>query len=353
MSSENAAEPTVSRVRLGVIGAGWFVSRRHMPDIKNNKNIALTSLCRRDAEARARMEAAFGLPPDSGFDDWRKMLEQVPLDAVLIATPNDLHYEQAKAALERGLHVLLEKPMTIKTEHARELVELAKARDLRLAVALNPPHWAHCHRAKRSVQSEAMGSFESAAIYWTGAAQHLFGRAPRPEKMDGVVPPTHYREDPERNGGGYFADGGPHLVSELLWVTGLRAKRVTALMDAVPADMRVAICFEMENGAIATITSIGDSEFEQRRVRNVFGCANGTVAIIHPEFETHIHIKGVEPVRFREADLMPVASPVNNFVDAIQGRSKLFSPGEHGADVVQVVEAVYESAATGRTITIN
>ena len=352
MSTEGAVLEPVSQVRLGVIGAGWFVSRRHLPDVKDNKHVALTSLCRRDAEARAKMETHFGLPPNSGYDDWRKMLDQAPLDAVLIATPNYIHYEHAKAALERGLHVLLEKPMTIKSEHARELVELAKGRGLKLAVALNPPHWAHCHRAKRALQSENMGVFESAAMYWTGSAAHLFGRAPRPAKMDGVVPPTDYRADPEMNGGGYFADGGPHLVSELLWLTGLRPKRIAALMDALPADMRIAISIEMENGAIATINSIGDSQFEQRRVRNVFGSANGTVAIIHQEFETHIQIKGMEPVKFREADLMPVASPVNNFIDAIQGRAELFSPGEHGADVVEVVEAVYQSATTGRIVTL-
>ena len=145
------------------------------------------------------------------------------------------------------------------------------------------------------------------------------------------------------NGGGYFADAGPHLVSELLWITGLRPKRVAALMDALPVDMRVAISFEMEGGAIATITSIGDSHFEKRRVRNVFSASHGTISIIHPEFETHIQVQGMEPVKFREADLMPVAGPVANFIDAIQGRAKLFSPGEHGADVVQVVEAIYQS----------
>ena len=296
------------------------------------------------------MESHFGLPAGSGFDDWRAMLEQAPLDAVLIATPNYLHYEQAKAALERGLHVLLEKPMTVKSDHARELVAIARERNLKLAVALNPPHWAHCHRARRALHNEKMGAFESAAMFWTGSAAHLFGRAPRPADLPGIVPPTDYRADPEMNGGGYFADGGPHLISELLWLTGLRPKRVCALMDDVPADMRIAISIEMENGAMATICSIGDSQFEQRRVRNVFSSANGTVAIIHQEFETHIQIKDQEPVKFREADLTRVANPVSNFIDAILGRAELFSPGEHGADVVEVVEAIYKSAATGQTV---
>lgn len=350
MSIEGAVLEPVAQVRLGVIGAGWFVSRRHLPDAKAKKEVVLTSLCRRDREARARMEAHFGLEAGSGYDDWRTMLEKAPLDAVLIATPNSLHYEHAKAALERGLHVLLEKPMTLRSDHAHELVELAAARGRKLAVALNPPYWAHCHRARRAIQSEHMGTLESAAMYWTGSAAHLFGRAPRPANLPGVVPPTDFRADPAMNGGGYFADSGAHLISELLWLTGLRAKRVTALMDSTPVDMRIAIAIQLSNGSVATICSIGDSQFDQRRVRNVFGAANGTVAIVHSEFETHIQIKGMEPVKFREADLMRVPDPVSNFVDAILGKAELFSPGTHGADVVEVVEAIYKSARTGRTV---
>ena len=352
MSTNGTGLEVGPKVRLGVIGAGWFVSRRHLPDVAENKAVALTSLCRRDPAARATMEAHFGLPPASGYEDWREMVAQAPIDAVLIATPNHLHYEQAKAALERGLHVLLEKPMTLKSSDARELVALAAERGLKLAVALNPPHWAHCHRARRALHSEQMGPLESAALFWGGSAAHLFGRAPRPDNMHGVVPPTDYRANPEMNGGGYFADAGPHLVSELLWLSGMKPKRVVALMDEVPSDMRVAISFEMENGAMATICSIGDSQYEQRRVRNIFAGANGSVAIIHQEFETHIQIKGSEPMKFREEDLTRVASPVGNFIDAIQGHAELFSPGEHGADVVRTVEAIYESAGSGRAVNI-
>ena len=98
MSTNGTVLDPDARVRLGVIGAGWFVSRRHLPDAKAKKEVTLTSLCRRDSAARAKMEAHFGLPEGSGYDDWRAMLDRSPLDAVLIATPNSLHFEQAKAA---------------------------------------------------------------------------------------------------------------------------------------------------------------------------------------------------------------------------------------------------------------
>src|SRR5262252_6542005 len=124
-------------IRFGVIGAGWFASRRHLPDIVNNPHAVLASLCRRDAESLAKLAAHF--KPQETFTDWRAMLDASRLDAVLIATPHNLHFETARAALEQGLHVLLEKPMTVRSEDARTLCAIARERGLTLAVALNPP----------------------------------------------------------------------------------------------------------------------------------------------------------------------------------------------------------------------
>ena len=351
-STTNAEGNAESLVRLGVLGAGSFVSRRHLPDAVGNPRVQVSALCRRDAEARGKMAAHFGVPTEQAYADWQEMLDKAPLDAVLIATPNLYHYEMARAALERGLHVLLEKPMTIRSQDAHELVTLAKERNFHLGVALNPPFWAHCHQIRRALKDEKMGQLESAAMYWTGNAEYVFGRAPMPATGTGVVPPTLFRADPELNGGGYFQDGGSHLVSQMLWVTGLRVRRVSALMDATPTDLRIAMSLEMENGAVATITGIGDSKLSTRRVRNVWGASGGIVTVVGPEFDTDINLSGQEHRRFKEADLLPVANPVSNFVDAIQGRAKLLSPGEHGAHVVEVVEAAYLSATSGSVVTL-
>ena len=70
------------------------------------------------------------------------------------------------------------------------------------------------------------------------------------------------------------------------------------------------------------------------------------------EFETSIAVDGAENEVFREADLPPVSSPLVNFCEAIRGSAVLYSPSEHGAHVVDVVEAAYESAQSGRAIDI-
>jgi predicted dehydrogenase len=298
------------------------------------------------------MASHFAVPTECTFADWQKMLESANLDVVLIATPNALHHQQAKAALERGIHVLLEKPMTLRYVEAQELVALAKAQNRHLAVALNPPFWAHCHAMRRAYQAGELGEWESASMVWTGTADYLFGRAPMPQNLHGVTPPSLYRADPLLNGGGYFIDGGTHLISELLWVTGLRVRRVSALMDTLPMDVRVSLSFEMENGAVASLTSLGDSRFSGRRVAHLFAGSRGTVSVRGFDFDTCIEAEGAETQRFREADLPKVATPIANLADAIQGKTALFSPAEHGAEVVRVVEAAYEAARSGSTVTL-
>jgi predicted dehydrogenase len=342
----------LKKVRFGVIGAGWFACRRHLPDIQREAGAELAAICRRDPESRATIAAQFGLAERQCFADWQEMLAEVELDAVLIATPPALHYAQAKAALERGLHVLLEKPMTVRGAEAWELVALAEKQGLQLSVALNPPFWARSHQMREALTGGELGELESASLYWTGSAEYVFGRAEKPDNLPGIVPPTMYRSDPELGGGGYFVDGGSHLVSDLIWTTGLRARRVSALMDTTPTDMRTVVSLEMENGAIASITSIGDSKFPERRVSTTLGAKNGTITVNTFAFETEIKPHGQPSRSFKEADLPPVSGPVANFVKALNGQEDLFSPGTHGAHVVEIVEAACHSAVTGNTITL-
>jgi predicted dehydrogenase len=335
------------KIRIGVIGAGAFVCRRHLPAILKSPDAEIAAICRRNPEALNKIGETFEVPESRRYTEWEDLLSRDDLDAVLIATPHALHYEPAKAALNRGLHLLLEKPMTVKHSDALELLDLAAAKKLQLGVALNPPFWSHCHRMRERIRSGELGEVESVSVYWSGSAAFAFGKAPMPANLPGVVPPTYYRADPELNGGGYFIDGGSHLVSEVLWVTGLRPKRVFSLMDSLPTDMRCSLAIELENGAMATINAIGDSKYASRRVHNTFGFTAGEIRVNDFAFNTEIHRPGEEVEQFAEADMERVSEPIPNFIDAILGRDALYSSGSHGADVVSVIEAAYRAQETG------
>lgn len=339
------------KLRIGVVGAGWFASRRHLPELVNAPDAEIAALCRRDPERLAQMAAHFGV--ERTYRSYEEMLDREPMDGLLIVTPHNLHHPQTMAALERGIPVLLEKPMAIRSQDAQEMADLAQAKGLPLLVALNPPYSPYGNMLRSVLREERVGSLESVAISWHGNSEHVFGRAPMPENLPGVTPPTLFRGDPEANGGGYFIDGGSHLVSEVLWVTGRRCLRVQALMDDSRADTVDSVSLELEGGVVASILTRANSTYPERRARHHYFCSRCTLHISGPPFVLTEEPPGIVPeIVTHEAEMPPVVSPVRNFLDVLRGTAEPLSPARHGLEVARVVEAAYQSAAGGGVIAV-
>jgi predicted dehydrogenase len=336
------------KLRIGVVGAGWFASRRHLPDIRRCPGVELVALCRRTPEELARLAAEF--QPQRTFTDYDRMLADAPLDAVLVATPHALHYPHAKAALERGLHVLVEKPLAITTREAEELAASAEARGLVLSTAVNPPFWAHCAYVRGLRERGVLGELEAVHLTLVGSVEHVFGRKPLPEDLPGLVRPSLFRGDPALNGGGNLMDSGCHLVSELLWVTGLEPRAVMATMDALPTDMRATLTVELGPEArplLATLVIVGDSRFPRRRVQNVYYGAGATATIEGLPFRVAVDRADGAVETLSEPELPAVSTPVADFAAAIREGRPPASPPEHGVAVTRLLEAAYQSAGRG------
>jgi predicted dehydrogenase len=110
--------------------------------------------------ARRAALADLGLPPSAAFGDCAAMLRSVAADAVLVNTPSELHYAQARAALERGLHVLVAKPIADSYREAVRLVRLARARRLKLAVGQQIRFNRHYRAVRGFVASGRLGRVE-------------------------------------------------------------------------------------------------------------------------------------------------------------------------------------------------
>lgn len=335
------------KLKLGVIGAGSFASRRHIPVIVKSNDAELVALCRRDKDMLRKMAEHFNC--NNTFTDYKEMLNSVEMDGVLITTPHALHYEHAKASLEKGLHVMIEKPMTVKSSEAKELANIAKDKGLVIVVALNPPFWRHTTYIRNFINSGELGDVEGVYINWVGNAEHVFGLTPMPESVPGVVPPTIFRGDPKLGGGGHFIDSGSHLVSELIWTTNLNASEVCAVMDNPEFDMRASISIKLENGAVSNISNIGNSKIS-RRIHNAYFGSKATLFVDGMPFVITISKPGEEPKKIIEEDMPYAPQPVDNFIDAILGRNEPLCSAIDGLKVVQIIEAAYTSAMTGKKI---
>ena len=122
----------MNQIRLGTIGSGAIV-HSILDNVRRTEGISLEAVYSRSRETGAALAAEYGC--EKVYTDMDAFLADPSIDLVYIATPNLLHYEQAKRALEKGKHVLLEKPFTARAEQARELAEMARERRLFLLEA--------------------------------------------------------------------------------------------------------------------------------------------------------------------------------------------------------------------------
>ena len=117
----------MTQIRLGTVGTGNIV-RWVLRNFVKMEGVTLEAVCSRSRERGAALAEEFGARKVYGTPE--ELLADPDVNCVYIATPNLLHYSQAKQALLAGKHVLLEKPFTTRNAHAQELAELARERDL-------------------------------------------------------------------------------------------------------------------------------------------------------------------------------------------------------------------------------
>ena len=122
----------MKQFRACIVGGG-FVGAAHIEALRRLGSVEIAAVSNRH-DPQAKAEALF-VP--KGYADYREMLEAEKPDVVHICTPNDSHYEIAMFAMQRGIHVICEKPMTCTLDEARELAEYACAHNIINAVNFN------------------------------------------------------------------------------------------------------------------------------------------------------------------------------------------------------------------------
>jgi myo-inositol 2-dehydrogenase/D-chiro-inositol 1-dehydrogenase len=141
-------------IPVGLIGYGAW-GRHHARAIASVPAAELTAICTRSPENAA--DAHTDHPGAAIYADYRELLEKADVELCDIVLPSDLHYDVAKAVLDSGRHLLLEKPMTLSVERCRELIELAETRGRVLAVGHELRLSSLWGRVKELVDSGSIG----------------------------------------------------------------------------------------------------------------------------------------------------------------------------------------------------
>jgi predicted dehydrogenase len=244
-------------IRVLLIGTS-FGGAVHAPGFASDPAFRLVGVASGHEENARRVAVAHGIPYASA--DWKKMLDEIEADLVAIASPVDLHYPMARAALERQCHVLLEKPFALNAAQARELAALAKAHDL---VAIVNHEFRH--KPGRAALARWIGEGK------LGRLEHLVMRTRLPGWARDASRRLTWLTEKER-GGGFLGALGSHDVDQLTVYAGpvrrvfarLRnlaptAPGVSAAHRAITAEDCYTLFLEFKNGATGVIDTFGGS----------------------------------------------------------------------------------------------
>ena len=360
----------MSKLRLGMIGAGAWCVASHLPRLEKHRDLVeFTAVNRRDPVLLEKVRSRFGFA--SAHTDYRGVLEAEP-DIVVVASPVSRHHEHAKAALEAGAHVLVEKPFTVHPGEARDLVDTAAANDRHLLISLGWHYKEIVIGAKRLADTDGgVGTVESLSIVMSSTTREaLQGVQPSfasdqdeggfvsEESVPELTPRAETLVDPGISGGGYAQAQLSHAIGLGLWLSGLRGSEVFAMMSS-PLDTTVeyhdAFSVRFGDGAIGSVSG-ASSHLGYRGNKHHL-----EVQIIGSEGQLHVDLCRELVTRFRgpdeEAELVlePGAGlyDCNGPIDALVGLARgdgvtNHSPGELGVRTVEIVEAAYRSAASGR-----
>lgn len=348
--------------RLGLIGAGSWAIASHLPNLRERADeIEFVGVARKGTEHLERIQREYGFEVAS--EDYRDVLA-AGVDLVVVASPSGFHHEHAKAALQAGAHVLVEKPVTIDPAEAWDLVDLAASHDRELVVAFGWNHRPMVVEAKRLMAEQGIGEIEQVTIHMASVTRELLSDTGSYPDADPVaVPESLTWVDPRLSGGGYGQAQLSHALGLTLWLTGLRGQEVFALMSApldAPVELHDAISIRFDNGAIASMSGGSCHAGANGNKHQLDMRAIGSEGQFHIDLEREIvwlwRRDGVE-VRL---DLQPgdgaydCAGPIHTLVDLALGKdAPNHSPGELGARTVELLNAAYRSASTGRLAAVD
>lgn len=326
---------------FGIIGCGG-IADFHIEAIKGLSNVNLTAVSSRDKTKAATVGNRVQCDWST---DYRTLLQRPDIDIVAVTTSSGSHAEIGKDVLRAGKHLIVEKPMAMKTADAEELISLARERRLTLSVISQRRFESQHQTLKELVDKGSLGK-----LLLVEATVPFFREQ---SYYDSAAWRGTITED-----GGALMNQGIHSVDLLLWLCGFPVtvcgKIATQTHDMEAEDLGLAI-IRFANGTFGTIMASTSIQPGFPTELNVYG-ENGAVKIVGSDI-AYWFIPGVEPPPAKNAKTAYGGSAdplrighwghqlqIADIIEAIEtGREPLVT-GEQGLQCIRLIEAIYESS---------
>jgi predicted dehydrogenase len=357
-----------ARLGIGVVGAGSIgirgaLTHLSLEDVQDR--ICLAAVCDPVPGRAAAAASRFGVA--RAYERYEDLLQDPAVDAVTLCSPIALHYEQALQAIEAGKHVHVNKTMTTTAGEAVDLIERADVAGVKLVASpgemLRPLNRA----IRRLVESGALGKISWAM---TGAAFGTYHEEEPVRQVDAIDPSWYWRKP----GGGPLYDMtvyGLHALTGILGPAkrvmamsgiGLEQREFQGVLQECTADDNTLLLLDFGASVFGFLHGTFAGDITGLRGVNVYGSEGVVEGGLHNGFPlAYPGRERARPGQFGDVVLLPhvteshaaleeahVFEDVMQLVDSVRDDGASVCDPRHAAHVIEIIEAGYRSAETGR-----
>ena len=357
----------MEKVRIGVIGCGGIARGKHLPAHKKNPMSELVAFCAIVVERAEQAKNNFGTEECKVYEDYKELLKDKTIDAVLVLTHNSEHCRITVDALNAGKHVMCEKPMAMNYEEAKKMIEARDKSGKVLTIGYQNRYRNDSRYMKQLADEDEFGE-----IYYAEATA-IRRRA---------VPTWGVFIDEKKQGGGPLIDIGTHALDLTLFMmnnyepaycmgkTFHKLNKQTGTgnawgdwdTEAFTAEDAAFGFVVMKNGALINLRSSWALNYPESKEAVTLIC--GTKGGADMPNQGGLRINGIKNGRqyMMTPDLSagkvdffegaaagdPASLEAACFTNAILGKGELFVTAEQAACVTKILEGIYESEKTGK-----
>jgi glucose-fructose oxidoreductase len=340
--SNNGSTSSDRKIRYGVIGLGAFAQNTALPAFSNTDNSELVAIISDDATKRRELSQKYGIQNTYSYEEYEDFLRSGTVDAVYIALPNHLHCEYTIRAAQAGIHVLCEKPMAVTEEECEAMIKAAVDNNIKLMIAYR----LHLEEANlAAVEIIRSGQLGEVRIFNSLFTQQVVAENIRLQKAVG---------------GGTLDDIGIYCINAARYLFQEEPIAVFATVANngeerfQEVDEMTSVILRFPGDRLATFTcSFGAARASTYRVIGTKGSLNVENAYSARKDITHILTieEKTQERTFKHSDQL--AAEFIYFSDCILQNKNIEPSGEEGLIDVRIIQALYQSIATGTFVEIN
>ena len=346
----------MKKLRCGVIGVS--MGRGHIQGYQKHPQAEVTAIADVDAARAKTVAAEFKVP--GVYTDPSEMIRKEDLDIVSVVTPNKFHKPQTLEALAAGCHVLCEKPMAMNAAEAHDMLAAARTAGRRIMIDFSQRFTEPSQALKREVDAGTLGDVYFGRTSWL--------------RRRGIPRFGGWFGQKALSGGGPLIDLGVHRLDLALWLMGYPVPRWVMASTYNPIARELALRegkeFDVEDLAVGLITfdngatleveaswatNIGEQDLMETRLCGTKG------GLIHRniregyQFEVELYVErnGVQYDLKPHAPVPAATCAMGHFVDSILKDEPHMATGEEGLTVMQLLDAIYASAAKGEPVKLD